>query len=69
MSTHIMGFYEELTKIIMSPNRRSGGMVLVRIPSAFASATQCSFFSGHYLLNHMMDLDQTCTDTLLGGVE
>ena len=36
-------------------------LLLVRIPSEFA------FISVHYLLNRLMDFDQTCIDTLLGG--
>ena len=27
------------------------------------------FVSVHYILNQIMDFDQTCIDTLLGGVE
>ena len=27
------------------------------------------FVSVHYILNQIMDFDQTCMDTLLGGVE
>ena len=38
---------------------------MVRIPLALASA----FISVHYLLNQLMDFDQTCIDTLLGGGE
>ena len=36
-------------------------LFLVRIPSAFA------IISMHYLLNQLMDFDQTCTDILFGG--
>ena len=42
-------------------------LLLVRIPSASASAS--AFISMHYLLNHFMDLNETCIGTLLGGGE
>ena len=29
----------------------------------------CFFISVHYLLNQLMDFDQTCIDKLLGGGE
>ena len=51
----------------MSPQLGGWGDILslVRIPSAtvFASA----FISVHYLLNQLMEFDQTCIDTWLGG--
>ena len=37
---------------------------LVWIP--MASALAPAFFSVHYLLNQLMDFDQTCIDTLFG---
>ena len=56
----------------MLPNPEGGGyIILVWIPlalvSAFASAS--AFISAHYLLNQLVDFDQTCIDTLLGREE
>ena len=45
------------------PGRWGDILFLLRIPSASA------FISVHYLLNQLMDFDQTCIDTLLGGGE
>ena len=49
--------------IIMFPPTRGMGDILfmVRIPSSFVSV--------HYLLNQLMDFDQTCIVTLMGGGE
>ena len=38
-------------------------LFLVQIPSVSA------FFHVHYLLNQLIDFDQTCKDTVLGGGE
>ena len=47
----------------LCPPNPEGGvlLVLVRIPSALASAS--AFVSVHYLLNQSMDFDQTGVDT------
>ena len=48
------------------PTRRKGGIYCFdRIPSALALAS--AFISVHYLLNQLMDFDQTCIDTLFGN--
>ena len=43
-------------------------LFLVQIPSALASASTF-FVSVHYLLNQLMDYNQTCIYTLLGRGE
>ena len=58
-----------ILSIFMFPKHGRWGdiLFLVRIPSALASASL--FVSVHYLLNQMMDFDQNCINTLLGGGE
>ena len=56
-----------MQRFFMSPQPKVGDILfLVRIPSAFASASAYSFFPTRYLLNQWMDFNQTCIDTWLG---
>ena len=53
-----------ILSVIMSSTRRVGDILfLVRIALAYASA----FISVHFLLNQLLDFNQTCIVTLLGG--
>ena len=56
----------------MSPNREGEGIYCFWCRSCWHSGIGVSFnfiVSMHYILNQLLDFDQTCTDTLLGGGE
>ena len=65
----VTGILQEINNgmMVCPPNPEDGDIYffLVRIPSALASAS--AFISVHYLLNQLMDFDQTCIDTLFGN--
>ena len=54
-----------MLNIYVPPTRRVGGYIVFGADPV--SVGICFFISMHDHLNYLMDLDQTCIDTLLGG--
>ena len=53
--------------LLCPPNLEGGGYIVFGADPVGVGV--CFFIFVHYLLNQLMDFEQTCIDTLLGEVE